>query len=182
MTYWKVSGVNENPSRPGRGDPHAVSAVGVVEHLLQQRPQHHRESQIQHSEEDFAVADHEQSDDQAKNRRRYATEHEIEQDIAAADILAPERRGVGAGGKEHRVPERHLSRLQQHDDAEHHDALGQDQRQQRRHARHEQRRQRCDQKEDDGDRRDRLMRPAIRFSSPGWRRTGLRDAPAAPPP
>ena len=86
----------------------------------------------------------------------YAAEREKEQDIAAADVLAPERRGVGAGGEEHRVSERYLSRLQQQDDAEHHDALGEDQREQRRPARDEQRRYGAGQKEDDCDCRDRL--------------------------
>ncbi len=156
MTYWKVSGSEGKSQQAGAGDPDAVGAVGVVKHLLQQRPQHHRKRQIEHSEEDFAVADHEQADDQSDDRRRYAADQEKQQDIAAADVLAPERRGVGPGGKEHRVSERYLSCLQQQDDAEHNDALGEDQREQRRPARHEQRRHGADQKEDDCNRRDRL--------------------------
>ena len=65
-------------------------------------------------------------------------ERKIKQDVAAADILAPKRRGVGAGCEEHRVTERYLSRLQQQDDAEHDNALGADQREQRGPARDEQ--------------------------------------------
>ena len=137
-------------------DPDAVGTVGVVEHLLQQRPQHHREREVEHAEEDFAVAHHEQADDESDDGGRYATQHDVEQDVAATDKLSPEGRTVGAGRKEHRVPEQHLSRLQQQHDAEHDDALGEDQREQRRPARHEQRRQRCDHKEDNGDRRDWL--------------------------
>ena len=62
-----------------------------------------------------------------------------EQDIAAAHVLAPERGSIGAGGKEHRVPERDLSGLQQQHDAKHHDGLGENERKQRRPTRDEER-------------------------------------------
>ena len=128
----------------------------IVEHLLQQRPQHHREGEVEHSEEDFPVAHHEQADDEAEQRGRYGAEHEIEQDVAATDVLAPKGRGVGARREEHRVTERYLSRLQQQDDAQHDNALGEDQREQRGPARHEQRRYGGHQEEDDRGIRNRL--------------------------
>ena len=112
----------------------AVRAVGVVEHLLQQRPQHHGEGEVEHAEEDLAVAHHEQADQQAQQRRHDGAHQQIADEVADTEIAAPEAGGVGAGGKEHRVPERDLPRLQQDDDAEHHDALGQDQRDERGHA------------------------------------------------
>ena len=121
------------------GDPRtrnadAVRAVGVVEHLLQQRPEHHGEGEVEHAEEDFAVAHHEQADQQPEQRRHDGADQQISDEIADAEVAAPEPRRVGAHGEEHGVAERHLARLQQDDDAEHHDALGQDQRDQRRHA------------------------------------------------
>src|SRR5262249_55041993 len=91
-----------------------------------------------------------------EDSRRYGAEQKIEQDVAATDILAPERRGVGTARKEHRVSERHLSGLQEQDDSEHDDALGEDQREQRGPARHKQRRNGGCQEEQDGSQGNRL--------------------------
>ena len=53
----------------GARDADAVGTVGVVEHLLQQRPQHHREGEVEHAEEDFPVAHHEHADEEADDGR-----------------------------------------------------------------------------------------------------------------
>ena len=106
------------PEVGGPADRHPVAPAGDVEQLLEQGVEHHGEREVEHPEEDVAVAHHEQADDGAHRARTDHAGQQQDGEVHAAETLHQECGAVRTPCEEHGVSERHLAGAQQDHDAE----------------------------------------------------------------
>ena len=127
----------------------AVGAAGDREELLQQRKEHHGNGEVEHAEEDRAVAHDEEADDRRKQARCRHADGDQDQRFMADLRRRQEGDRIGAEREEQAVAEGDLAGAEQHHDAERRQPLAEGDGQDHRRPGREQRedRERRDQRE-----------------------------------
>jgi hypothetical protein len=135
-----------------------VEAVGRAERraLHQQAVEDHRERERQHGEEDVAVAREEQAERERHHRAGRDARADHHEAVEDARARAEQRRGVRAEAEVEPLSERHEPGAHQQHQPEHHQALGEREREQEHEPLRRDRRGREEARADD---RERDRRP-----------------------
>ena len=120
--FLKVGSLSVTPKTAWNGNEHPVRSPRDVVELSEQGVEDHRDGEVQHREEDRAIADEERSRDGARQRGRQNGENQQSCEVADAGSCQ-EGDAIGARGKEHGVADRYQSGSEQDCDAKRREAF-----------------------------------------------------------